>query len=78
MKNGLGIVLKSFVVFKVKLVVKKCSIYYGKIHERMLKSYVEIEFKILSVTKHFKAQYLEFNFYITLRNSFMIFFCNKY
>ena len=31
----------------------------------MLKSYVKIKFEILSVKKHFEAQYLEFNFNTT-------------
>ena len=55
MQNHLGITLKGFVVFKLKLVVKSFSIYYRKIHERMLKSFRNIKFKILSVIKHFEA-----------------------
>ena len=34
----------------------------------MSKIYVEIKFKILSVTKHFEAQYLEFNFDTTFQH----------
>ena len=44
MENGLGIILKGFLAFEVKIVVKKFSIYDRKIHEKMLKSYVEIKF----------------------------------
>ena len=40
---------ESLVFFKVKIVVKK----------RILRSYVEIKFEIVSFTKHFEAQYLE-------------------
>ena len=54
MQNDLGITLKGFVVFTVKLEVKSFSIYYRKI-QRMLKSFGNIKFKILSVIKHFEA-----------------------
>ena len=40
--------------------IKKFSIYCRKIHERMMKCYIEIKFEIVSVTKHFEAQCLEF------------------
>ena len=43
MQNGLGITLKSFVIFKMKVVVKEFSNYYRKIHESVLKSFVEIK-----------------------------------
>ena len=45
--NGLGITLKCFVFLKVKCVVIKLNIYYSKIYERVLKSWVEIKFRIV-------------------------------
>ena len=49
MENNLGITLKNFVVFKVKLEVEKFNICYRKIYKRMLKSYVKIEFDSIFV-----------------------------
>ena len=77
MENDLGTTIKTSVFFKVKLVAKKFSICNKKIHERILKSYVKIKFEILSVAKHFEAQYLEFNFDITLEHFVMSFFVNN-
>ena len=54
MQNGLGISVKSFVIFKVNVVVKKFSIYCRKIHDSMLKSFVEIEFEICII---YEAEY---------------------
>ena len=56
MHNSLGVYLKRFVIFQVTAVVKYFSKYYRKIHESMLKSFVEIWFEICSI---YEAQWAE-------------------
>ena len=46
----------------MKLVVQNLSISYRRMNERMLKSFVEIEFELLSITKRSEVQYFEFDF----------------
>ena len=54
MQNSLGITLKSFVIFKVKVVVNEFSNYYRKVHEIMLKTFVQIKFEICSIYEALK------------------------